>query len=362
VTPEIFETLTRGHALFMTALPDTKGSAPPKQAIARSAAEAASLLASWDKPGVGIFYMPAHLRAGETRRCKENVEEASSVWVDIDGKAHPELTVTEILGRVEQARHLPTRIYESGGGLHLYFDLRESVPVSDEFVEVLKLLADFFGGDPAVCEPARLMRLPGSHNYKYGSPREVRLIEQRAGRFELSDIVDWLLEDTPVMRSLRLTERSPHAEANGRDPAPDAYAAFAAESGGAQERLNVDEALTTMVYPGNVHTTQIRAALSLVQAAVPVEDLVARLMEAARRAAGAAGVAWDWQQEELVAVRRGVIGSAFKKLCSEYDPATGEIPAWVPPEMQPKWGDIIARGASRGSSRHRSDRSFSSVT
>jgi AAA domain len=342
--PATFETLARGHALFMAALPDTKAGGAPRQALARNAAEATSLLSAWDKPGTGVFYTPAHLREGETRRCKENMTQTSSLWVDVDRKQHPDLMRDEILRRIRQARHQPTRIYESGGGFHLYFDLTETVPITDEAVEALRLLAGFFGGDPAVCEPSRLMRLVGSRNWKYGDPREVVLIEKRNGRFELSDVVDWLLEDAPVMPAPAVAECPSPATANGHDPAPDAWASFAEASGGAQERLDVDEALAAMTYPGNVHTTQIRVALSLVQAGVPVEDVVARIMEATRRAAGTAGAAWDWKEEELTAIRRGAIGSAFKKLCSEYDPATGEIPAWVPPEMQPKWGDILARG------------------
>jgi len=84
MTPELFDRIARGHDMFMMALPDTPGSGHPKQAVARSATEAASLLASWDKPGWGIYYCAGHLREGETRRCKENIAEVSYFWADID--------------------------------------------------------------------------------------------------------------------------------------------------------------------------------------------------------------------------------------------------------------------------------------
>lgn len=82
------------------------------------------------------------------------------------------------------------------------------------------------------------------------------------------------------------------------------------------------------------------------QAGVPVDDITARLMEATRRAAGAEGASWDWVKEERVHIRKGAIGSAVKKLCLEFDPATGEIPVWVPPGMRDRWVEIVAGGGA----------------
>lgn len=76
-----------------------------------------------------------------------------------------------------------------------FWDLHEPVDVTDpeaakEVGEALKLAAGFVGGDPAVCEISRLMRLPGSYNTQYGAPREVRLVVNRVSGYELSDILD----------------------------------------------------------------------------------------------------------------------------------------------------------------------------
>src|SRR5215813_11133061 len=106
---------------------------------------------------------------------------------------------------------LPTRIVHSGGGLQVFWDLREPIDVTDpsaarEVEEALKLVAGFVGGDPAVCEMSRLLRLPGSHNTKYGDSREVRVLVQRPGGYELSDLIDGR-QSTDDRRSCRLAQR-----------------------------------------------------------------------------------------------------------------------------------------------------------
>ena len=95
-----------------------------------------------------------------------------------------------------------------------------------------------------------------------------------------------------------------------------------------------------------IHNTQIRVALSLLQAGIPVDEIVERLLTATRRAAGAAGLKWDWDHEEEIEIRRGALGSAFKKLCQEYDSSTGLVPDWVPHEMRPRWTEIIEAGGT----------------
>jgi hypothetical protein len=354
MTPELFERLTRGYDLHLTALPDTPGSGPVKQAIARSAQEVEALRRAWDRPGVGIYYCTGHLHEEATCRNKENVVATSSLKVDIDFRHHSDLSASEIQRRVGLARLPPTRTVHSGGGLHLFYDLHEPLNVCDptarrEVEDIERMLADFFGGDPSVCEVSRLMRLPGSHNSKHGDSREVRMLSERGSGYELSEISDWLCTDAAVMPA---PVTVPKSAGNGHDHT-DPFRALARN-----ERMDVDADLAAMVYPGNVHTTQVRVALSLVQTGVPVDDVFTRIMEATRRAAGAEGAKWDWVAEERENVRKGAIGSAFKKLNDEYDPTTGEVPTWVPADLQEKFAAVLAEGgrprvvASRGGTFH----------
>src|SRR5262245_15919609 len=239
MTPELFERITRGHSLFITSLPDTKGGGFTKAAVVRSAAEADLFVKAYDRPTQSTYYSVGHLREGAAERRKETVAEISCVWADIDFKQHPDLSPEEIDRRLGQCHMPPTRIVHSVGARHVYWDLHEPVDVTDpaaarEIEEALKLAASFVGGDPAVCEVARLMRLPGSHNSKYGDLREVRILAQRNGGYELADLVDGWLEDAPVLPPPVVAPR-----ANGHDRAADPYEAFA-RSTDAGERLDLD--------------------------------------------------------------------------------------------------------------------------
>ena len=93
----------------------------------------------------------------------------------------------------------------SGHGLHLYWLFKEpllNVPRGNvEHVEaVLRQLADHVGGDLAVCEVARLMRLPGTHNTKNGEWLPVTVERLGGPRYELDDLEEWLAESAPVLR------------------------------------------------------------------------------------------------------------------------------------------------------------------
>src|SRR5215470_13754377 len=182
MTPELFTRITRGHPLFLTSLPDVRGGGFIKQAVVRSADEVNQFIKAYDKPTQSCYFCVGHLREGATDRRKENVAGISCLWADIDFRSHLDMTPDAILRRVAQARRPPTRIVHSGGGYHCYWDLHETIDVispaaAREVEEALRLAADYVGGDPSVCEIARLMRLPGSHNSRYSDRREVRVIK-----------------------------------------------------------------------------------------------------------------------------------------------------------------------------------------
>src|SRR5262245_32174865 len=117
MTPEVFDRIARGHALFVTSLPDIKGGGFIKDAIVSSLDEAKLFLKAYDRPTQSTYFCVGHLREGATRRCKENIAEVSCIWADIDFKHHQDLTPEEIERRLGHCRMLPTRIVHSGGGL-----------------------------------------------------------------------------------------------------------------------------------------------------------------------------------------------------------------------------------------------------
>jgi hypothetical protein len=106
---------------------------------------------------------------------KEHCREVPALWLDLDFRAVPE---PEARQQLERFRIPPSIIVKSGGGFHLYWQLRPLVPADAMTVEpLLKGLAKVLGGDPAAAELARCMRLPGTLNHKYNPPRLCQVVE-----------------------------------------------------------------------------------------------------------------------------------------------------------------------------------------
>lgn len=70
----------------------------------------------------------------------------------------------------------PTVVVESGRGWHCYWRLTEPVDPR-EAAALCRALAERLGGDPVAAEPARLLRVPGTRNFKYEPARPVRVRE-----------------------------------------------------------------------------------------------------------------------------------------------------------------------------------------
>jgi hypothetical protein len=100
-----------------------------------------------------------------------------ALFADVDFKRTPEAGARDRLARLALP---PSAVVHSGGGLHLYWCLREPVGLPDEAERakaLLRRLAFALGGDLAAAEPARVLRVPGTLNRKpeYGAPRPVAL-------------------------------------------------------------------------------------------------------------------------------------------------------------------------------------------
>lgn len=98
------------------------------------------------------------------------------LFTEVDFKDTPE----------EQARSTldsfpvrPSIVVSSGGGLHVYWLLREPLPLAEagaaQAREFLRALAHRLGGDMRAAEPARVLRLPWTLNTKYQPHREVQV-------------------------------------------------------------------------------------------------------------------------------------------------------------------------------------------
>jgi hypothetical protein len=276
-----------------------------------------------DRKRRGVFFCVATMVDGARTRSKDTVAEIACLHQDLDFKGIVE-TEAEIWAAIGRLEARPTIAVHSGGGIHLYWLLREPLPAQEyrEGVEqLLKALAEIVAGDRSTCEVARLMRLPGTHNSKYGDMREVKADWLDGPRYELEGLAEWIEYQRPVLtrkaivapkapnatNTTNTTKRSPYIPEN--IPTTDNPFLEMASQMGHRPRLDVDAALAEMG-AGNIHDTQVRVSASLISAGRDLEEVVSILMEATRRAAQD-NPAWDWRAEEK-AIRVACTG-ALKK-------------------------------------------------
>ncbi len=117
------------------------------------------------------------------------VREVRTLWVDIDYK---DTSKEEVRKRAEEFLLTPSLLVLSGGGVHIYFPLDEPFKIDSEADKayiraLLRKLASYWGGDFASTDLARILRIPGSFNYKYDPPRKVKLVvKDSEQKFNLS--------------------------------------------------------------------------------------------------------------------------------------------------------------------------------
>jgi len=112
-----------------------------------------------------VYYglSPRERREGK----KDAVKWLLALWADLDAKSFPngKESAWDALRKFELT---PSTIVDSGHGLQALWFLKEPLAIQEttQAEGVLSGLAKALGGDPAVCEIARVFRLPESFNVK----------------------------------------------------------------------------------------------------------------------------------------------------------------------------------------------------
>ena len=111
---------------------------------------------------------------GSSTRNKDNCAEITVAHTDLDFRsiAEDEPAVRRV---VDTLPIPPSDRGVSGGGLHLYWLLKEPLPAQEyrERLEALnRKLASVLAGDLQATDVCRLMRLPGTTNSKHGDVNE----------------------------------------------------------------------------------------------------------------------------------------------------------------------------------------------
>ena len=162
-------------------------------------------LMNQNEMGMGI-YLTINASNGPCREQKD-IKEIRAVWMDVDFKeSQPGFNLTPSL--LQDSATPPNMIVSSGGGLHAYWILPTPIEANPENIKketkALKGIQSKFaeyGADPKVCEPARVLRVPGFMNQKPG--REPKLARMIAYGFGSSLSIDELCEAFPYTESKR---------------------------------------------------------------------------------------------------------------------------------------------------------------
>ena len=129
----------------------------------------------------------------------ENCQDLGALFVDLDFKTQSEEEARRIL---REFSFSPSLVIQSGGGLHVYWLLNEPLHIQDpqdcqKAKSYLRRLAIHLHGDLAAAEPARILRVPGTTNFKYTPPRPVAIEVFEPSRiYDLTDFDEWLSEES----------------------------------------------------------------------------------------------------------------------------------------------------------------------
>ncbi|MEY9235365.1 P4 family phage/plasmid primase-like protein [Bradyrhizobium japonicum] len=305
--PVFFQTLANDKA-------DPDEGRNKKHVLTREVSAVLRFITKHNRARRGLYFCVGTLAEGSATRNKENVRETVGLHQDLDFKTIAEDEPT-IRARLESLRCQPTVRVRSGGGLHLYWLFREHVATQDNLERIenaLRGLAAIVGGDPAVCEVSRLMRLPGTQNSKYGDIREVVTETLDGPRYELEELEEFIAETAPILTYVMpaIKPTRPNSAAGKSAVAADPYEELANDPA-FRSRIDCDAALAGMVFPGNIHDTQRDVTASLIKHGAATADVVEIVLAATRAAQGVDVARWNWKHEEKEI--RGMCASARVK-------------------------------------------------
>jgi hypothetical protein len=161
---------------------------PPKQVLVASREEVEALAEMFVSQGRNAFFGVAKF-ATDKGRTKDNVKSLKSFWLDLDcGENKPyadQMEGAEALHKFFKHIGLPRPVLvDSGRGIHAYWPLVEAISIAEwePICSRLKQLCNIHKlyADPACFEAARVLRIPGTYNFKGEEPLKVTVVNQGA--------------------------------------------------------------------------------------------------------------------------------------------------------------------------------------
>jgi P4 family phage/plasmid primase-like protien len=323
--------LTPG-AVELVCLPNTHGEAAARAVTTREPDDVVAFLTKHDRAGFGCYFGLATRPAGKTDAKNEDCLSLSLVVADVDFKSCA--LAPEEVEKALLALPLRPRLWvRSGGGLHLYWLLKEAIdcqtdaPSLERREAVQRLIADVVAGDP-IHDVRRVLRLPGTLNSRHGSEVVASWsIDERAPEeVTLEDLEEAFEVQWPLV---------PRRDRPARQAAPLNVFERIAAAFGRPARVDIEETVTAMSFGGGsvgVHNTQLRVTAALLSRGVPLEDVVAYAVECTASAVPPESK-WNWKREErkltrmcegwlakhpeLVSVQRVTVEEALKGAAPE---------------------------------------------
>ena len=198
-------------------------------------------------------YVGVNPRAGQQGK-KENVHYLSSFHAEIDygSLGHKKETefanYQEALNAINKFNLTPSIVVHSGGGFHCYWVMRNPLRVSDYGIATLeninKALSQSLNGDSGTHDLSRVLRVPGTFNFKNpDNPRPVEIISMNGLTYELDDFSEVLatLKDEPIKAK---TKPEKKLISQGDVPTPIVNATNI-------EKLSVSDKIKSLILHGN---------------------------------------------------------------------------------------------------------------
>lgn len=198
---------------------------------------------------------------------KQGVIEVTALWCDLDGRDFPG-GKEEALSRISQlpTNLAPSVIIDSGHGYHVYWLLDQPIPIKAIDVAAIEGyiagLARFLGGD-AVQDLSRLLRMPGTINWKT-EPIECRIVSfNPERRFQLSDFQPyWIAAGHGIVEEITFSAELPDIDVedtNITERMKDLAICGFHEGCGYKSRSEADQAVITALVAGGHGDDEIKA-------------------------------------------------------------------------------------------------------
>lgn len=187
------------HTMFNTSLNQGAGEIEirtfkpyPSSYFFSSVSDAANLTIGLCNQGIDV-YVGVNPRIGQ-QGTKDNVHYLSAFHAEIDygsighKKASEFMNYAEALDAINNFHLKPSMVIHSGGGFHCYWILTKPLKVADYGIGTLenvnKALSKALHGDPGTHDISRVLRIPGTFNFKNPeNPRSVEIVSIGAATY-----------------------------------------------------------------------------------------------------------------------------------------------------------------------------------